>query len=83
MIPIFFAIIDGVGYRSESPATFLRGIAVLNSLYTLASLSLTYQHRDSVTTLGWLYIVVEVAIVAGLAVMQWRTAGRLRSIEGI
>lgn len=81
VIPIFFAIFDGIGYRSRSPVLFLRGIAILNCLYCVLSLSLTFQHRDSVTALGWVYIVVEVAVVFALALTQWRVASQPRPAE--
>lgn len=76
-IPILFAVFDLIGYRSKSPELFLRGISILNVLYCGLSLSLTVGHRDSVTVLGWLYIVVELSIVLALATTQWQTARKV------
>lgn len=74
--PVCFALYDFICYRVTlpNPRPYLRTIAALNVLYIILSLGLAYHHRDTVTPLGWTYILAETAIVLVLAYVEWSVA---------
>ena len=78
-LPCLFAIFDFYHYQKNNNqvATPLRIIAILNLLYCCLSIGLGIYHFETITFLGWFYIVVEVMIVVGIAVWEIRVAGRL------
>lgn len=78
-VPVAFAIFDLVSYfqGAHRSGLLLRTIAVLNLLYCCLSLGFAYHHSVTVTLLGWVYILGEVAIVAALAFFELTVAGRL------
>ena len=55
---------------------WLRGIAMLNITYILATLFLTVLHWAELTLWGKLYFVGEAIVVLSLAAIEWRTAHR-------
>lgn len=78
--PLLFSVYDvGCLVLASNEARrrrLLRNIAFANLLYCALSLAVAYIHKDSITLLGWLYILVEVTVVAGLGTVQLRaTAG--------
>lgn len=81
--PVFFAVFDCYSYRKKEGtlALPLKIIAILNGLYCGLSLGLALYHQTQLTKLGWLYIVVEVLIVGGLAIFEWRVAERIEDGE--
>ena len=83
IFPVFFAAFDCFSYRKKEGtlALQLKIIAILNGLYCGLSLGLAFYHQTQLTHLGWLYIVVEVLIVGGLAIFEWRVAKRMEDGE--
>lgn len=81
--PILFAAYDFICYWSVSKnwRPFLRTISIANIAYCLLSVSLLVLHADQLTALGWIYFAGELVIVATLAYLEWRKAGRIR-VEG-
>jgi hypothetical protein len=79
-IPIFFAIYDFICYRKDKIKTgrFLKGIAIMNLLYCCLSIGFALYHKNSITGLGWTYILVEVSIVIILATIELRIANGLK-----
>ena len=71
-IPCAFFLFDVYSYLStrEDKSALLFGIGTLNLLYCVLSLGLTIFHSSSVTTLGWVYIIVEILIVAGIGLYE-------------
>ncbi len=51
---------------------YLRGIAVVNMGYCVFSLGMAAYHADQVLVLGWIYIVIEIFIVGGLAFAEYQ-----------
>ncbi len=80
ILPIFFAISDFLNYRKDSinVGFFLKGIAIMNLLYCCLSIGLAFYHTNTITILGWTYILVEVSIVITLAIIELRSANKLK-----
>ncbi len=74
--PILFALFDLVCMRRKptEQVRLLRVIAFANLSYCVLSLVLAFYHKDTVTSLGWTYVVVEVAIVSALAFIELKTS---------
>lgn len=79
IIPIFFALYDGYCYFSlkANLSTFLKGIAILNLSYCVLSLGFAFYHSESLTVLGWTYIILEILIVVTLAIIELKTASHV------
>lgn len=79
VIPIFFAIYDFYHSKKEwnQVSPYLRGIAIMNIIYCLLSISFAFYHSNTITMLGWIYILVEVCIVLTLAIFEWRIAYKI------
>jgi peptidoglycan/LPS O-acetylase OafA/YrhL len=80
-IPVFFIVFDLVSYRATQSSVWrnLKAIAVMNMLYCALSLALAFHHADSLTALGWVYIVVEVTVVLLVAALEFRVSGESKS----
>jgi len=78
-LPCLFAIFDLYHYQktNNQVATPLKIIATVNLLYCCLSIGLGIYHFETITFLGWVYVVVEVMIVVGIAVWELSVAGRL------
>ncbi len=78
-LPIFLAIYDLIIYFfvDSNLSLLLKIIAVTNLLYCMFSLGLAMFHFESITLLGWTYIIIEVLIVVLLACYELRVASRL------
>jgi len=75
ILPCFFALFDAYHVvRNRNLGKPLYAIALLNLLYGILSFSLAVVHRDVLTAWGWGYILLEIAIIACLAFMEWRAA---------
>ena len=61
----YFGVKNGLGQS-------LKLIAIANLLYCCLSLGFAFYHSEFLTVLGWSYIVVEVLIVATLALVEWK-----------
>ncbi len=79
IIPLFFAAFDLLCFllASKKPSTFLKIIALANLSYCLLSLGLAWMHQGSLTVWGWVYLLLEVLIVASLAVFELKATKRL------
>lgn len=55
---------------------YLKVIAYLNSMYCVVSLVLVLSHFKEVTTLGWLYIIIEIVIVLILSKAELNAANK-------
>lgn len=79
--PIAFAVYDFLCYamiKSNVPP-FLKGIANANLLYCILSITLAFYHRQELTNLGWVYIILEITIVIFLAKVELKAATILNS----
>lgn len=74
VIPLFFALYDLYGYQSKNQkiGLLLKGIATLNLIYCLISIGLIIHHFDTITVLGWIYILIEIIIVLILAIIEFK-----------
>ena len=71
--PIALAIFDFYCYRKENTTTgiFLKIIALLNVQYCILSLGLALYHRETLTSLGWIYISIEILIILLLSAIEF------------
>ena len=82
IIPIGFIVFDIFSFYAHHSRTSidLKTIAMLNCLYCLLSLILTFTHRDQILVMGWLYILSEIIIVLYLARIEYRAALKLKNV---
>ncbi|MCH2192913.1 hypothetical protein [Kordia sp.] len=82
-IPIVFAIFDLYCYRKEHKRAgiFLKMIAILNIHYCIVSVGFAMYHKETLTSLGWIYIVVEVFIILLLSAIEFTVGKRLTEIN--
>lgn len=80
--PIFFAVFDFYSYRKESDKldSLLRAIATMNLLYCLLSIGFAFFHRQTITSLGWTYVMAEIVIIIVLALIELEVAKRRSKI---
>ncbi len=74
--PVVFFFIDMYGFISP-PAKMkqlLKFIASANLAYCLLSLTLASTHYEKITLWGWGYLLIEVLVVVGLALLEFRVA---------
>lgn len=79
IIPCFFAVFDIVSFRSSSSkhALCLRIIASLNIAYCIVSIGWAAFAGQTITILGWAYLLIEVAIVLMLALFELRVVKKI------
>jgi hypothetical protein len=78
ILPVFFAIYDFCCYRNglDKVGQFLRGIAILNVLYCVLSIVCAFYHIETITSLGWAYIIIEILIVLILVILELKAANK-------
>jgi hypothetical protein len=62
--------------RADAPRA-LKPIAAMNAGYCLVSGAYLADHAEQLTAIGWVYFVLEIAIVATLAVVQLTRSSRV------
>ncbi len=75
-LPCIFVIYDFYCYQ-KAEANFgllLQIIAIANLLYACLSIGLAFYHHEAITFLGWLYIIIEIIIIAILSIIELKTA---------
>jgi len=79
IIPIFFVVYDTYCHQKEHLKTglLLKGIAVLNLIYCCVSIGLVSYHFNTITNLGWAYIIIEIIIVSFLAMIEFRVGRKI------
>ncbi|GLR18274.1 hypothetical protein [Portibacter lacus] len=72
----FFAVYSLICYFSnlKNWQPYLKAIAIANILYCILTLTLMIIYSRSLTYLGYLYFIVEIIIVVGLARLEWKKA---------
>lgn len=74
-IPIGFVAFDLVAASVQrAPALALRLIASLNIGYCVLTLALCWRHADTVTAIGWVYVVGEAILVGAIARVELEVA---------
>jgi len=83
VIAIFYAVYDFYSYRQPKAqaAKYLRGIAVLNIMYCLSSLSLASYHSEQITIWAWAYLINEIIIIVLLSMLEFKIANNYKSIS--
>lgn len=79
VFPVIFAIYDFYCFYKvrNKRGQFLTGIAVANLLYCCLSLSVLFYHLETVTWLGYIYILAEIVVVSLIAAFELTTAKKL------
>lgn len=75
-LPCLFVVYDFYCYLmiDKTFGIFLKVIAITNFIYCCLSIGLTIYHKEKITNLGWIYILTEVAIVCGIAFIEFKVA---------
>lgn len=78
-IPVLFAIYDLLCFQGiiKNAAISLKIIAFANLIYCIISMGLAIYHYSKITSLGWLYIMLEISILICLATIEIQTANTL------
>ncbi|MGB0929704.1 MAG: hypothetical protein ACPGVB_02940 [Chitinophagales bacterium] len=71
-----FAVYDFVCYFGvgEGWRLFLRAIAIINISYCCLTAVLLFYHYQSITNLGFVYFLIEMVIVIGIAIVELKIA---------
>ncbi|MDY7396672.1 hypothetical protein UMM65_15590 [Aureibaculum sp. 2210JD6-5] len=77
--PIIFALYDFYCYLkgNDVQGQFLKGIGVMNLFYCCISIGFAFNHYRTITNLGWTYILIEVLIVASLAILELKVGKKV------
>lgn len=78
VLPIFFAIYSFSCYfflKAQS-GPFLKGIAILNLLYSFLTIGLLFLYDHNLTFLGWTYFVVELMVLAVLIFLEFKASSK-------
>ncbi len=71
LVPLLFVAYDFYSYRSNTnTSNSLKRIAIANFLYCCISIGFALFHLETITTIGWAYILLEIAIVLVLATVE-------------
>ncbi len=73
-IALVFAVYSAFCYGLRKRAVYLKAIAVANLLYCCLTAGLVFYWHAHLTTLGLVYFVLEMAVILGLVVWEWRRA---------
>lgn len=76
VLPCFFALYDIFCYLKvdKNIGQFLMIIGYTNITYCIISIGLAFYHFEYLTTLGWVYIIVEILVVIAIAIIEIKTA---------
>ncbi len=73
LIAAFLVLYDLYSYQIKNNGVLLKGIATLNLIYCLISTGLMIHHFDSITVLGFTYILSEIIILLILAYLEFKS----------
>ncbi len=61
--------------------SYLKYIALANFLYCILSIAMMMVHRDSLTTLGYTYFVIEIIVVLIVVGVEYQVYKNMRTIK--
>jgi len=72
-IPCVFVVFDLAAFYfgKSNWSVLLKLIALANICYCILSIVLALMHRESLSVLGWLYIIIEIAIIIYVARVEY------------
>ncbi len=78
-IPCLLAIYDFFSFHfgNNHYTKLLKGIAILNLGYCILSLYLAFTHKDEISYLGWIYIIIEIIIITTIAFYEFQYSKRI------
>jgi len=81
LLPCLFAGYDFFCYWNlkTDPRVFLKCIAAANLMYCCISIGFAWYHHNEITYYGWLYVLAEILILAGLSLFEIKVANKLKS----
>lgn len=79
IIPLFYFLYDCFCYfRAKNRLGFyIKGIAILNLLYCPISIGFHLYDGQSITLVGWIYIIIEILVVAAIAIFEFKFANKI------
>ncbi len=80
-IPIPFIMYDGFGYSNWNnyQKPYLLNIAILNFIYCGISLTAILYHSTTITHLGYMYFLGEIALILLLVYFEWNVHKKIIS----
>ena len=77
-LPCVFAVYDFFCYLlvAESWRPYLNIIAIANLIYCCISIGFLFYHYQKLTSLGWIYFLLEVIIIIILVIVELKTAAQ-------
>lgn len=77
-LPCLFMIYDFFCYYKieRNLAKYLKGIAIVNLLYCCLSIGMAIYHQEVISSLGWIYLIVEIIVVMILAIIELKVANK-------
>ena len=77
--PCIFALYDFLClfFVNKSYSSYIMIIAGSNLLYCFLSIGIAFYHVDTLTILGWTYIIIEVVIVMILSLIEYKVASSI------
>ena len=77
--PLAFALYDGIvlAIKPVRYRTYILIIAILNLSYCFVSINVAFSHSSVIKPAGWVYIILEVLVVIGIAILELSIAKRL------
>jgi hypothetical protein len=81
VFPVLFAIFDFYCYQKKhiNSGQFLKIMGILNLVYCCLSIGFAFYHINTITILGWIYILIEILIIVVLSVFELKVARSLMS----
>jgi hypothetical protein len=78
--PCIFALYDFLCYFfvNKSYSRFIIIIAISNLLYCVLSIGLAFYHVETITLIGWTYIIIEVIIVLVISIMEYQISKSIK-----
>lgn len=75
-LPCLFVLYDLYAFRlkTEMLPSYLKGIVFMNVSYCLLSVGMACYHWNSITFLGWTYLLIEILIILALSRFEWKVA---------
>ena len=79
-LPFLFAVYDLYVYFNinENLEKYLKVIAIFNIIYCCISIGIAFYNFQLLTAFGWIYILIEVLIIAFIAKMEFNAVSNFR-----
>ena len=83
LMPVIFSFYDFycITKKNNELGYFMKVLAILNFTYCCISMSFAFFHRETITFLGWSYLIIEILIILCLSTIEFIVAKKIINIE--